>query len=384
MGRPFRIMLLLLGCAVSAQGQELPTDEVQVNLNGYFDNFRVNIVYPSVAVTKKVDERTSITGRYLVDVITSASMKSLLRVDGVTSATSNPEGGHEGGLDEVRNEAGLGITRSIGKGLLGVNGLYSTEHDYASRTLALSASYPFAKNNTVLKVGWVRSWDRVFPQTRSWEAEKNVQTLSLGLTQVLGRRTIAQLDASYATNDGLLSDPYQVVTVIGQNQIQTFEPVHPDSRVRKALGVRVNHKLSNPTSLQLGYRYYWDDWEVRSHTFNTLYQRRLISGTVLGFGVRGYQQSRAFFFEPGYSQPQPFMTVDSKLDRGYTTEFQVRAVWASAQLKEKPILGVLSRWKGAFTARFTFYMRHTDTPNWHSRYRTLYAYLFSFGYRLNI
>ena len=90
--------LLLAGClglmvSASALAQDLPPDEVQVNLNGYFDNFRVNIVYPSISMTGAISPTTSLTGRYLVDVISAASMRSQFQVDGVTSASGRGHGG---------------------------------------------------------------------------------------------------------------------------------------------------------------------------------------------------------------------------------------------------------------------------------------------------
>ena len=368
-------------CVLGARGQELPDEEVQVSLNGYFDNFRVNVLYPSVSLTKHVGETTSLTGRYLVDVISAASIKSRFEVDGVTSATSNEHGGSQGGLDEVRHEVGLGITQLLSKATLTLNGLYSTEHDYTSKTLALQLSYPFARNNTVVQLGLVRSWDKVFPQTRTWTRDKQVFTLSGGLTQVLGRRLIAQLDVSYTQNDGLLSDAYQVVTIVRDAAVSTFEPVHPGHRTRKAIGLRVNYKLASPSALQLGYRYYWDDWEVRSHTVSTRYQHRLSSGVRLGLGVRTYVQSKAFFFEPDYSDPMPLMAVDSKLDKGYSTAFQFDVVFGGSSLDRVPVLAWFADQKMEFNLKFNLYRRHTAFPDWHSRFKNLYAYVISLGYR---
>ena len=35
------------------------------------------------------------------------------------------------------------------------------------------------------------------------------------------------------------------------------------------------------------------------------------------------------------------------------------------------------------TLTLGMYARHSETPNWHSRRRTLYAYLVGMGYRYN-
>ena len=368
-------------CALPAWGQEVPADELQVNLNGYFDNFRVTVVYPTVSLTKQVRETTSLTGRYLVDVISAASMKSRFDVDGVTSATSRRHGGGEGGLDEVRHEVGLGVTQLLSKATVSVNGIYSTEHDYTSRTLAAQLAYPFARQNTTLRLGIVRSWDQVFPQTRSWTEDKRIFTLSGGLTQVLGKRLIAQLDVSYAENTGLLSDPYQVVTILQGEAVSTFEPVHPDRRRRKAAGLRANYRLTPRWVLHLGYRYYWDDWDVRSHTMSTRFQHRFPADIRVSLGTRTYLQSKAFFFEADYSAPVPLMAVDSKLDQGYSAELQVNAVFGPSSLGRVPLLKLFANEKVELNLSFNAYLRHTASPDWHSRFRNLYAYIVSIGYR---
>lgn len=367
----------------TSPAQTLPDDELQVRLNTYFDNFRVNVIYPTIALTKRVTATTSVNTRYLIDVISAASMKSLFEVDGVSSATSREHGG--GGIvDEARHQFGVGVTQLISKATIGINGIYGSESDYTSSTLALQLSVPFAKNNTTVQAGFVRSWDRNSPEHRTWTRDLDVTTWSAGLTQVLGKRLIAQLDGTYIRNRGFQSDAYTVVSIIGPERVSTFEPIHPDARDRKAIGLRANYKLNDRDVLQLGYRYYTDDWDVRSHTADIRFDRRYISGLILGAGIRLYSQSDAFFFEPEYTSPQRFMTVDSKLDGSYSAEFELEAIWGGQSLKGVPVLMTFFSERVEMTTRFNLYVRHTDSPNWHSRFRTLYAYMFSIGYRYRL
>ncbi len=212
--------------------RQLPEDEIQVTFNGYFDNFRVVVFYPSIYLTKKISDSTSVTGRYLVDAVSAASVKSRDGVDGVTSATRRDHGGPESTPDELRHEIGLGITQRISKGTLALNTIFSTEHDYTSAALAGQFSYPLARQNTILQLGLVKSWDRVFPQTRDWTKKKDVLVLSGGITQVLSKKMIAQLEFSYTDMSGMLTDVYQVVTII-YPQLEAalhYEPNHPDQR----------------------------------------------------------------------------------------------------------------------------------------------------------
>jgi len=88
--------------------QLLPSNETQVNFSGYLDNFNVSVLYPSIAITKRISSTTSITGRYLVDMITAASIKkgnskstssniALSKVDAVTAASGRTSTGGGGG-----------------------------------------------------------------------------------------------------------------------------------------------------------------------------------------------------------------------------------------------------------------------------------------------
>ena len=78
MDKLYIIFIVLLVIAnYSANAQELPEEELQVNISSYFDNFNVNVVYPDVSVKKSLSETTGINGRFLVDVMSCASMKSI-------------------------------------------------------------------------------------------------------------------------------------------------------------------------------------------------------------------------------------------------------------------------------------------------------------------
>ena len=75
------------------------------------------------------------------------------------------------------------------------------------------------------------------------------------------------------------------------------------------------YRLSPASSIQVGYRYYWDTWDVKSHTVSVNVNRHMSPAVDLGMGIRSYLQGAADFFQASYTTPQSFMTVDSKLDQ---------------------------------------------------------------------
>ena len=371
--------------------EELPDNEIQATLNGYFDNFRVNIIYPTISFSKKISGSASLTGHYLVDCITAASMRSRYVIDGVSSATtsytvdgvtsaSQREGQYPAAIfDEVRHELNTGIFHLIGEGSVSVNALYSTEHDYRSWTLATEMRYPFALKNTTAQIGFVRSWDRIFPDNRNWSRSKNVTTFSAGLTQVLSPVWIMQVNASAILMSGYLSDPYQPVPVFQGDSFTYHETVLPGSRLRKALGMRSNWMWFKNSSIQIGYRYYWDDWDIQSHTANVLVQKYIANRDIrLSIGIRHYIQQHAGFFKTEYQNDNGFLTVDSKLNDLWSNEIEVGADIKGTYFNPG---SMLYSEKNDYHASFGFYQRHTPTPDWFSGYKILYAYTISLGVR---
>jgi len=376
----FKTFLILFsaGFCFNILSQDIPEDELNIRINSYFDNFRVNVIYPQVSITKKLGNSTSISARYLSDVISAASMKMYFPVDGITSATTRKEGGADDSPDEWRHEFGAGIIQRFFSGILSLNGQYSTEHDYSSTTLSGSISYPFAKKNTVFTLSSVINLDKVFPQTRTWTKDRNTYTFNIGLTQILSKSIITQLDVSYMDLNGYMLDGYQVIRIISGNTYTSYEPSHPDTRVRRAVGWRANFGLTKKLSIQLGYRYYRDSWDIQSNTISASLSNHFTGVFSASFEFRHYSQTKAFFFKPVYTQVEQYMTVDDKMNSGYSDEAAVNLALKGNKGSGIPLF---SNEKITWTGSVGFYRRYLDSPSWITHYNILYAYLFSVGFR---
>ena len=374
-------------------GQDLPEDELQVNLSSYFDNFDVQVIYPSVSLTKKVSETTSLNGRYLIDVVSAASIRgeeeeedddyddddddrssSFGEVDAVSSASSRAGLGLIS-ADDVRHEVVGGVTQLIAGRILSVNGIYSRENDYSSATLAATLTHYFARKNATVQLGVVRSWDRVFPVEEDWTRTKDVTTYSINISQILGKRLIGQALFSLSDNSGYLADPYKKV---GIGAVE-FDPSSPDSRMRKAASTRFIYRINERSTIQAGYRYYWDTWEIDSHTISGLYQRHVTPGLDVGLGFRSYLQSDAYFYERQYVQPVEFMTVDNKLDTGFSNELQFKLT-----LKGGQGLSFLRDDRMQVNLALNVYQRHTESPDWFTNKTELVAAYFNVGLRYKL
>lgn len=396
----------LISLILPLSAQQLPDEELQANFSGYFDNFQVTVIYPNFALTRHLSESTSITGRYLVDLVSAASIRTgksngggegereggegesvngSQNADVVTAASSGGGGGNAEGIklaDDVRNEFVLGINHLIPNGNFTLNGLYSKEHDYSSGTIAGTISRSFAEKNTTLELGLVRSWDRVFPVTKTWTRSANVQTVDATFSQVLSTRLLTQFIFSYTKADGQLADVYRTISIAGPDSTIQYDPVNPYNRYRRAVASRTVYRLNELSSITLGYRYYWDSWDVRSHTISSLYQRHLSQYTVLGVGVRTYFQNEAFFFKSEYTAPERYMTADSKLDKTVSTELQLNLTINGGG--DQGSLPYLDNDRLQYNFSVNWYRRHTDSPDWFTHLRILSAIYFNVGIRYKL
>jgi hypothetical protein len=162
----------------------------------------------------------------------------------------------------------------------------------------------------------------------------------------------------------------------------TVAPVHPGLRLQKAAAARFKYRLNEKSSLQMGYRYYWDSWGVRSHTVSEQYQRYISPHVIMGLGLRSYFQNRAFFFKPKYLQPESFMTVDVKLDSGFSNELQFDLTIKGGG--EHDNFAFLENDRVELRFNFGLYQRHTATPYWFNSSKNLISANLNFGIRYRL
>jgi hypothetical protein len=360
--------------------QDVPEDELQARINTYFDNFGVTVIYPSINYSKKLSNSTSVSASYLTDIISAASMQSLFEVDGVTSATNSTYGGSDNTPDEWRHEIGLGVTQKIYDGSFYVNGIYSIEHDYSSKTILGSITYPFAKQNTYLTLGATASFDKIFPQNRYWTKDRNTYAFNAAVSQILGKNVIAQVDASYIDVSGYQLVGYQIVRIYNEKKgaFITYEPVYPETRIRRAIGIKSNIGITDDITFQPGFRYYWDSWNINSNTISAILSKNFSETFSASLEYRQYYQTAAFFFLPNYLSLQEFMGVDGQINSGYSNvlNFNFTFQGKKGSFLSNPdmqLLGTLG-----------YYKRHYDSPDWHSGLLNLYSFIFNIGIRYHL
>ena len=130
---------------------------------------------------------------------------------------------------------------------------------------------------------------------RSGEQNKDIFDIVLGVTQVINRNLLVQLNYSFSDASGYLNDPYKILSIVdpvsgdpvprpatpgvaGPSHEYRFES-RPDERSKHSLYAQAKYYLGGKV-LDASYRYMTDDWDIDSHTIDARFR--------FPFGERSY------------------------------------------------------------------------------------------------
>lgn len=211
---------------------------------------------------------------------------------------------------------------------LGGNVLYARDFDERNRTLSLGLSL---ERDLISPVGGVPTrFGTMGTGARQGDGEtKTVYDVLLGLTQVIDPRTVAQLNYSLSLSKGYLNDPYKVVTLVDPatgDPLSYLYESRPDTRMKHALYAQIRRRLARDV-VGASYRFFLDDWGVRSHTADLTYRWRPSERWWLEPHGRFYRQSAADFYRTRLFAGAPLparASADYRLGafKAYTTGLQ--------------------------------------------------------------
>ncbi len=247
-------------------------------------------------------------------------------------------------FDDVRAAMTLGWNHDFNRlNSINYNGTVSIEHDYQSFGGGATYKRSTADRRMEFSLGVAGATDRIFivgtqstPVPMSevskgqtyGEGSKNTVDMIAGVNFVINRRTITQINIAGSNIKGYLNDPYKIFSIVDSNGIEynQYYESRPNSRIRKSITFKLNHQLYPSNNiLSLSYRYYKDDWQVKSHTLDMLYNIHLSDKTHLIPHLRLYTQSHAYFYGNEFTRPPTdpipisqelpqYFSADSRLD----------------------------------------------------------------------
>ena len=236
------------------------------------------------------------------------------------------------GFHDQRFAANIGYSQPVGRlSRAGLGFAYSEEHDFRAISGNANVSRDFNSRNTTLSLAVNFEFDTSFPyggtptpftemsaQIKGPNQTRHVADGVFGLTQIMSRNWLVQLNYSYGVSKGYQTDPYRIISVVDQNSGEPLKYLYesrPDNRVRQS--VYLENKIAlGPQTFDLSGRYFWDDWGIRSTTLDLA--DRIALGPVFYIQphVRWYHQSEANFFRPylvsGQALPQ-YASSDTRL-----------------------------------------------------------------------
>ncbi len=233
----------------------------------------------------------------------------------------------------------------------------STEYDYFSLGFGGSYTKLFNEKNTEVSVNanvYLDNWKTVYPyELRPFESggnglsnvlfrsynitgnqnynpdfvaldktNRNSYSVGLGFSQILSESLQGSLALDVVQQQGLLSTPFQRVYFkdVEDSFIQNFQLADdierlPDTRFKIAAGGRLNYYINETFVLRTYYRYYTDDWGIRSNTASIEVPIKVGQKFTLYPSYRYYDQTAADYFAPfeEHVSTEEFYTSDYDL-----------------------------------------------------------------------
>lgn len=358
---------LLLASGAPAHADTTPGNTLEAAALIYGERERAFIAEPSARLTRLFANGQSVAAQFSLDAMTGASPSGAVATNQVvttTSASGNTSTQQIGQVPtrpfrDLRGALDLDWQAPVGRLLnVATSGHFSREKDYQSLGTSGKLSLDVLRRLVTLSAGGGYNRDEVFPvngapvplsdgtvKLPDGRLPKRVTTAMVGISRILTRRWMASLNASSTYERGYLTEPYKVVSIVspdsGIAQSEVTES-RPGRRMRRDVLASSVYHLADDI-LYSSYRYYWDDWGVKSHTLDFKYRHDFDERTFLQPHVRLYTQSAADFFRFDVVQGEPlpaYVSADERLGPlhsgtvgatvgfqvpGYPGEFTVRA-----------------------------------------------------------
>ncbi|MCS3869386.1 hypothetical protein J3D55_002302 [Chryseobacterium ginsenosidimutans] len=124
---------------------------------------------------------------------------------------------------------------------------------------------------------------------------RNTFALSLSYSQIINQNFQVELLADGIQQTGYLSLPFHRVYFTDNS---VHQEALPDKRFKIPLGVRANYFLGDKIILRAYYRYYTDDWGLKSNTFSLETPVKISPFVSVSPFYRYYSQTAAKYFAP--------------------------------------------------------------------------------------
>ena len=302
--------------------------EDKIGFTSYFfsDSGENSVVTTSFNLAKRIFHKTAVLLDIELDHVTVPA------VTAVTGAT-RPQRKINEPFEKSRGQVIFGVEQGLENDYTVAANMYrSQEVDYLSTAFIGTVSKELNEKNTTLTLRGQYNADlvgKIEANSSLTEHKKKVVTGALNLTQLLSATTVLDAGYDFVYLKGYLSDPYRQVTIIdGNGGSVTTDEMHPSRRTRQAVSGRLTQMI--PTikgSLIGGYRYYFDNWKVQSHTADLKFNKYVVNDVIFSVNYRYYTQSASYFTLSRYVGQEylstGYRTADYKLKAFSSNNFGI-------------------------------------------------------------
>jgi hypothetical protein len=266
-----------LAATAPTQAADLPPDTAEALIHSY-NGGGLKATGPALLVRKSIADKVSLNASYYVDSVSNAS------IDVVTTASP---------FKEKRTEYGFGLDYARRDTLLTLGFTNSNEPDYKSTSVSVDAAQDTFGGMTTVSMGFSRGSDKVGRRyDPAFSESADNWKYRVGVTQILTPRWLLGLNAEVVADSGFLGSPYRAARVFGATVLER----NPRTRTSRALKLHVAGDIGNRTAVHADYRYFWDTWNIKAHTFEVGVSRHFGESFLVDGYARVYRQGKALFY----------------------------------------------------------------------------------------
>lgn len=228
-------------------------------------------------------------------------------------------------IQDTRDDASATLRYVNDLNSLSVTAATSDEDDYESESYGFEYQRESIDKATTYSIAADFSNDDIeaveadlYPTRPQGKQSKHSSSILVSYSTILSKDALIQFSAGLSRKTGYLSDPYKMILVNG-----LIGDTRPDKRISKTLSVRYRYFVGDVNAaFHADYRYYYDSWDVNSHTIDLAWYQNLPFGMQVIPSFRLYSQSKSYFYEGVYSAPREdgYYSNDYRLSEygGYT------------------------------------------------------------------
>lgn len=205
---------------------------------------------------------------------------------------------------------------------MNLGGSFSLESDFTSLAVNGALAKEFNQKNTSASIGFNLEFDTINPHGGIQKGlgiygqdsaiaksdTKQVGDLVFGISQVMNRRWLMDMNLSFSYANGYQSDAYKILSVVDQgnlvsdpNDTSKYLYLYENRpTVRLKISAFMRHKIAigSDDSFEFAHRYMTDDWGVNSNTTDLSYHFKINDHLYVEPHYRYYNQSAADFYTP--------------------------------------------------------------------------------------